>query len=391
MLPFCTRHQKNKLPYQFYYFPVLFLAVLGLLDTGYLAWLHYKNYTDITFTSFCALSKNLNCDTVSQSPWSILLGLPLAYWGFLAYLVSLVFMAAVWRPQPNILPLWLILCLLGAIYALASLFFSYISATEISAYCILCLVSHIISFALFFFSWIVVRRFCQGFSLQMLRNGTRIILNSLPLKIGLLVLFLGFLSLRVLLPPYWEYTIPSASNSASKGLTEEGHPWIGAEQPQLIIHEYTDYQCFQCGKMHQFLRRMIDEHPDKIRLVHHHYPMDHEFNNIVVPEPFHIGSGKMAMLGIYAASKNKFWEMNDALYAMGREKKTFSTRTLAEKTGFTAGELTAALQHPQIREALLYDIRQGMKLHITGTPSYVIDGEVYTGSIPAKILQKAIR
>lgn len=143
--------------------------------------------------------------------------------------------------------------------------------------------------------------------------------------------------------------------------------------------------------MHQFLRNFIAEHPDTIRLVHHHYPMDHEFNNIVVPEPFHIGSGKMAMIAIYAASKNRFWKMNDALYAVGREKQAFNTRFLAEQTGFSAGELAAASQHPQIREALLYDIRQGMKLHITGTPSYVIDGQVYTGSIPAELLQKGIR
>lgn len=386
-----TGHTKTTLPYRFYFLPALFLILIGLFDTGYLAWLHYKNYTDITFASFCALSKNINCDTVSQNPWSILLGLPLAYWGFFAYLASFVFMTTVWQPQPNILPLWFILCSLGAVYALASLVFSYISATEISAYCILCLVSHIINFALFFISWIVVRRFYGGFSLSMLGTGFRIILKSPLLKLGLLFLFLSFLSLRVLLPPYWEYTLPVPSDTVSSGMTQEGHPWIGAEYPQLVIHEYADYQCFQCGKMHQFLRKIIAENPDKIRLVHHHYPMDHEFNNIVVPEPFHIGSGKMAMLGIYAASKNKFWEMNDALYAIGREKKAFSTRSLADKTGIAIGELTAALQHPQIREALLYDIRQGMKLHITGTPSYVIDGKVYTGSIPAELLQKGLR
>ena len=97
------------------------------------------------------------------------------------------------------------------------------------------------------------------------------------------------------------------------------------------------------------------------------------------------------MIGIYAASRNKFWEMNDALYAIGRSKQTLSTRKLAEKTGFTMLELAAAAEHPEIRKALLYDIRLGMKLHITGTPSYVIDGKVYNGTIPADILRKAIR
>ncbi len=32
-----------------------------------------------------------------------------------------------------------------------------------------------------------------------------------------------------------------------------------------------------------------------------------------------------------------------------------------------------------------------MKLGITGTPSFVINGKVYTGSIPADILENAIQ
>jgi len=143
--------------------------------------------------------------------------------------------------------------------------------------------------------------------------------------------------------------------------------------------------------MHLLLRRLITEHPGRIKLIHHHYPMDHEFNSVVVPEPFHVGSGKMSMIAIYAASKGKFWEMNDALYQMGRDKKPFNTRTLAETTGFSGGELAAATQHPQIREFLSHDIRQGMKLGITGTPTYVIDGKVYEGSIPREILEKIMQ
>ncbi len=32
-----------------------------------------------------------------------------------------------------------------------------------------------------------------------------------------------------------------------------------------------------------------------------------------------------------------------------------------------------------IRERLLYEIRQGMKLRITGTPTYIIDDVTYEG------------
>jgi len=42
------------LPYRYYAIPVFILLLLGLADTGYLIYSHYRNYTDISFSSFCA-------------------------------------------------------------------------------------------------------------------------------------------------------------------------------------------------------------------------------------------------------------------------------------------------------------------------------------------------
>ena len=73
------------------------------------------------------------------------------------------------------------------------------------------------------------------------------------------------------------------------------------------------------------------------------------------------------------------------------KRSRFNPRTLVEKTGFPSGELATATNHPQIREFLAHDIRQGMKLRITGTPTYVVDGKVYEGSIPSEILEKIMQ
>lgn len=381
------------LPYHFYSTPVLILLIMGLADTGYLAYAHYKNFTDIAFSSFCAISKAINCDTVSQSPWSILMGIPVAYWGILAYSLFLIIFLETLRKKRGSEQLWYILCSLGLAYAIAAIYFGYISVTKIKAYCILCLISYFISFSLFFYSWIIKNRFCSTSFRPGLVKGFRYLMNSLALKFSILVLLSAAIFLKTFLPSYWLYVfLPSTPSKISQGMTKEGNPWIGSDKsPEIIIHEYTDYLCFQCSKTHLFLRQLIAKYPNKIRLIHHHFPMDHEFNNLIVPQPFHIGSGKMAMLGIYAASKNKFWKMNDALYAMGRKKQPINTRILSSITGFSSGELAAAIQHPQIREALLYDIRQGMKLGITGTPTFVINGKIYQGSIPIDTLKEIVQ
>ncbi len=379
------------LPYSWYLLPVVLLVLLGITDTGYLALSHYRNYTDIGYSSFCALSKAINCDTVSQSPWSVLLGLPVAIWGLFGYILYGLLVLTVLKITDKSRHIWSLLLLLAISYSCAAIYFGYISAVKIHSYCILCILSYAISFSLFLSAWIIRRRFDQTPFPHSLARAISYLFHKTFFKIALPVFLIVLVGVTLFLPPYWTYTMPPLSKDVATGITKDFHPWIGAENPILTIEEYSDYQCFQCYKMHFMLRRLIARYPDKIRLIHRHYPMDNTVNEIIVPTPFHVGAGKMAMMAIYAALRGKFWEANDALFALGRDKKPFNTKTLSERIGIPPGELAMATRDTTIRLILQSDIRQGMKLEITGTPSFVIDNHVYAGSIPVEILDRIKR
>ncbi len=107
--------------------------------------------------------------------------------------------------------------------------------------------------------------------------------------------------------------------------------------------------------------------------------------------PYHIGSAQMAYLAIYAAYKNKFWQMNDILYQLGETGKDFNTRMISEKVGIDAGELSAAVNDPSIKNFLLRDVRKGMKLNILGTPTFVVNNQTYIGFIPSEIFEDVIQ
>ncbi len=134
-----SRNQ-SPLPYPFYFLVTLVINLLGIATASYLCFTHYKNYTDPVFQSFCALSKAINCDTVAQSPWSILFGLPVSTWGLLGYLFFLIILLNA-RNNKNFLTLWNVLLILGSLYSVMALYFSYLSAVNISSYCILCFVT----------------------------------------------------------------------------------------------------------------------------------------------------------------------------------------------------------------------------------------------------------
>ena len=383
-----NRHTVIPLAYGYYFIPTLMAVISAMVNSIYLAVTHYKNYTDFTYQSFCAISRSINCDTVAQSPWAFFAGLPVAYWGLFGYLLFFYVLLQVRKNKDHHSFLWAFLVLLSSVFAGVAVYLSYISFVKIDSYCILCLFNHLISFVLLGYSLIAYKRFGSHALLSDLLCVKALFLKkSNLLAIGALTLL--FVCLWIFMPTYWRYE-PLHLDEAidvKQGMTQEGNPWIGSENAETTIHIYSDYMCFQCGKIHHFLRSMIANEPGKYKLVVHHYPLDHAYNPIVVKNPYHVGSGKMAQLAVFAMIKGKFWKMNDALFEIGRNKTSFSTERIAEKTGFTSGELVWALQQQDLREIVDTDIRRGLKLRITSTPSFVVDGRVYSGRIPEEILK----
>ena len=82
--------------------------------------------------------------------------------------------------------------------------------------------------------------------------------------------------------------------------------------------------------------------------------------------------------------------MNDTLFNLARKKFHLNTRELAKKTGLDPKGLSKALFDKDLRTILWLDIKDGMKLGVTGTPAYVINDKLYLSNIPPDILARAL-
>ena len=382
--------QTTPFPFPAYFWTVAILAFGGLSASSYLSINHYRNYTDIGYESFCAISRTINCDTVSQSTYSIFLGMPVAVWGVIGYIFFLLFLPFAWSKIAEKKRVWPLLFLMSVVSICISIIYALISTYYIQSYCIVCMLSYASNFFLLYYVWLIRRRFERTSILDGLKRDIAFLWNVRKRCVSLFSPFLISVILVVILfPNYWNFAPPPLSTDIPKGITEDGHPWIGAEKAELVITEFTDYQCFQCKKMHFFLRQIVAKYPDKIRLIHRHYPMDHKFNPIV-KEPFHVGSGAMALLAVYATGRDKFWEMNDILFNVDRRKGTINIKELAEKVGLDYRGLSSSIYDRNTLYRLQIDILEGIKLRITGTPSYVMNDKVYMGEIPPDIIRNVV-
>jgi len=358
-----TARPIQPLAYAYYFWPVVGLILAGLVDSLYLAVSHHRVYTDIGYKSFCAISRAINCDTVSQSHHSIFLGLPVPVWGIIGYTLLLLFLLPAVRKETEKKQIWSLVFWLSLAFSAYSVVLALISSYLIGSYCIMCIVSYGVNLALLFYAWIIRRRFSTAGLLADTREDIRFLWkHRVKTSLVAAIFFAAVGTTWIVFPVYWHYQPPPVAANIPRGITDAGHPWIGAQNPVLEI----------------------------IRITHHNYPMDHRFNPIV-KVPFHRGAGKMALMAVYAASKNKFWELNDHLYGLAGHQQKVEIKELAQTVGMKPEELAGALYDRSIRRQLQRDIRQGNKLGISGTPGYVINGKVYLGQIPAEVLKTGMR
>jgi len=378
------------LPFPVYCWIVAALAMAGVLDSIYLSISHYWIYTDIAYESFCAISKSINCDTVSQSPYSIFIGVPVPIWGIIGYTFFIFLLTFAWNRKAQKQRIWPTLFFISLAFSIYSVILAYISTFYIHSYCMMCIASFGINFLLLYYTWLIRKRFDKSGIIKGLKLDIVFLWEKKKKTIpAFLSILCVVISLSLFFPAYWNITPPALSANIHQGSTDDGYPWIGAENPVLEITEFTDYQCFQCKKMHFYLRQLVENNSGKIRLIHRHFPMDHKYNPIV-KEPFHVGAGAMALFAEYAQTQDKFWEMNDVLFTIVGSTNALNIKNLAEKVGLDFKALSHSTKNRMIRYKVKHDIAIGIKLGINGTPGYVIGGKVYLGQIPPEVLIRAL-
>jgi len=378
----------NLLPFRYYFIPVLIAVITGLANMIYLFVSHYRMYTDIGYESFCAISAAINCDTVSQSPYSVFLGVPVAVWGILGHLFVIYILFLAGTSSANRQRMWPLLFWIALAFTLYSLVLAYISTFIIQSHCIMCILGYLVNFALLYYAWFINRRFGNTSLFSGLTSDFVFLKDHWKSAAPIIIFLLAFTAIGPFgFPKYWELREPSSPHALPSGTTEAGHPWIGAEDPVLVIEEFTDYMCFHCRTMHYHLRRLVEAHPEKIRIVHRHFPMDHRYNPIV-QAPHHEGAGVLALFAIHAKNEGKFWEANDYFYFLGARREAFGTTDIASTLGLSNAGLVNALNDREYLTQLINDIRTGLELGITATPAYVIDGDLYQGQIPSRILRE---
>jgi len=164
---------------------------------------------------------------------------------------------------------------------------------------------------------------------------------------------------------------------------ENGRAWGPADAP-IKVQEFIDYQCPSCGvQATQYEQGIIDAFANtgKVR---------YEIHNLsfIGPE-----SRDAAFAALCSAEQNKFWDMHATIFAnlQGENQGALNSgrlRQMAEKLGLDMTAYDQCVSSAKHDATLKADDALASELGVNSTPSFVVNGKLYTGIRTAEDLRR---
>lgn len=155
-------------------------------------------------------------------------------------------------------------------------------------------------------------------------------------------------------------------------------PVQGAADRQIVMLEFSDFQCQYCAAAEKNVKQFMAKYQDKVTLVYKHFPLTQ-----IHPEAL------PAARAAWAANKQgKFWEYHDALFANQAKLNEAFYIEIAKSLKLDLNKFNTDRQAAD--NSIARDFQLGRKVGIEGTPTFIINGEVISGTATVAELEKAL-
>ncbi len=194
-------------------------------------------------------------------------------------------------------------------------------------------------------------------------------LENLILKSMVVLAFLGSIAMVFL---YWQMSISVTAPDIQANLISPEQSWSrGAQNPSIELVVYSDVQCPFCSRYHESLLQLLDEYPDKIKMIFKHFPL-----------AMHSYASLSSEASECAGEQGKFWQYLDSLFANQRKINVDYLNELAQELNLDNEQFKICLDSGKYIDKVKKDEAEGRAVGVRGTPTSFINGEFINGALP---------
>lgn len=186
--------------------------------------------------------------------------------------------------------------------------------------------------------------------------------NRFLLILGVLVLgFIGFLVFQ---------KNDDQGAPGGNGDIQASQHTLGKGTKGVTLLEYGDFQCPSCAQFYPIIEQVKEKYGDEITFQFRHFPLTQIHQNAMAAH----------RAAEAASNQDKFWEMYDILYGRQNiwsqaQNAALIMEDYATELGLNVEQFKTDFQSSAVNDVINADLSAGQAIKVSGTPTFVVNGE----------------
>ena len=155
----------------------------------------------------------------------------------------------------------------------------------------------------------------------------------------------------------------------------KGHPFA----PVHLI-EYGDYECPYSRKGYRFAQMLLRKRKGRIYFAFRNFPLRKKHPHAQIS----------AEAALAAQQQGQFWPMHDSLYKNWNQLSKQKIESIADQIGLNLTQFNEIIEQRRFRDHVSSELKEGITHGVEGTPTFFINGRIYTDKLSYNALQKTI-
>jgi protein-disulfide isomerase len=153
---------------------------------------------------------------------------------------------------------------------------------------------------------------------------------------------------------------------------------LGPKTARVTLVEFADYECPYCQKVAADVKKLKADFGDKVSFSYKDFPL-----------PMHSRAEKAAEAARCASKQNKFWEFHDEIFH-SKELDVDQLKAQARALKLDSDQFDKCLDSGEEAAAVEHDRKEGLRLGISGTPSFFVNGHYLSGALDYATLRQVV-
>ncbi len=154
----------------------------------------------------------------------------------------------------------------------------------------------------------------------------------------------------------------------------------GNPEAPVVIVEFSDFQCPYCRSVEPTLKKVLAKYAGRVSLAHRDLPL----------RDVHPQAQLAAEASRCAGEQGQFWEYHDLL--LENPNKLTRDGLVEQARGLKVDEkqFDSCLSSGKYQAQIEQDRQLGLRAGLTGTPGFVINGNLLSGNLPQEAFERTI-